>query len=126
MAARRAGGGKRGAGRGLVGQEGRKGKEVMVIQNREGRVAVAQQTLAILDSGSFTSPTGIPVHIGEELSQCCSQVGQSLQRKASKHLTNANFSPHTHTHRPPSGLLSSWTGDILKVLTFLFKFHNWL
>ena len=68
MAARRAGGGKRGAGRGLVGQEGRKGKEVMVIQNREGRVAVAQQTLAILDSGSFTSPTGIPVHIGQTVS----------------------------------------------------------
>ena len=80
MAARRASGSKRGAGRGLVGQEGRKEKEVMVIQNREGRVAVAQQTLAILDSGSFTSPTGIPVDISEELSQCCIEVGQALQK----------------------------------------------
>ena len=82
MAARRASGSKRGAGRGLVGQERRKGKEAMVIQNREGRVAAAQQTLAILDSASFNTPTGISVDISEELSQCCSQVGQSLKKNA--------------------------------------------
>ena len=74
MAARRATS-KRGPGRGLVGQEGRRGKEEEVVsQNREGRVRVAQQTLAILHSGSFTSPTGKVVDICEELSQCCSQV----------------------------------------------------
>ena len=74
MAARRASGSKRGAGRGLVGQDRRRGKEEVASQNREGRVGVAQQTLAILHSASFTSPTGKAVDISEELSQCCSQV----------------------------------------------------
>ena len=77
-----------------MGQERRKGKEAMVIQNREGRVAAAQQTLAILDSASFNTPTGISVDISEELSQCCSQVGQSQKKKTLFHaffVTQATF-----------------------------------
>ena len=79
MAARR-GSSKSGAGRNRgFGQSERRGEEVVGIQNnREGRVGVAKQTLAILDSGSFTSPTGIDVDISEELAQCCSQVQKSL------------------------------------------------
>ena len=76
MEARR-GGSKSRTGRGGLPQSERRGKEVFQ-NNREGRVAVAQQTLAILDSGSFTSPTGIDVDISEELAQCCSQVQKSL------------------------------------------------
>ena len=78
MAARRGGSSKRGAGSRGFRQDERMGKEV-VEKNREGRVGVAHQTLAILDSGSFTSPTGIEVDISEELAQCCSQVQKSLQ-----------------------------------------------
>ena len=78
MEARR-GGSKSGIGRRGFGQSEKRGKEVVGIQNnREGRVGIAQQTLAILDSGSFTSPTGIDVDISEELAQCCSQVQKSL------------------------------------------------
>ena len=66
---------KRGSGRGLVGLEGRRRKdERMVNQTREVRVQIARQTLAILDSGSFTSATGLAVDISKELSHCCSQV----------------------------------------------------
>ena len=86
MAARRAIGSKRGSGKGLMGQEGRRRKEeeVMVNQTREGRVKVAQQTLEILDSGSFTTPTDITVDIREELSQCCSQVVDSTMKNHRK------------------------------------------
>ena len=103
MAARRANNGsKKGSGKGLMGQEGRRRKEeevmvnqtregrvnqtreVMVNQTREGRVKVAQQTLAILDSGSFTTPTDITVDIREELSQCCSQVEDSTMKNHRK------------------------------------------
>ena len=83
MAARR-GSSKSGAGRNRgFGQSERRGKEGFQ-NNREGRVRVAQQTLSILDSGTFASPTGIDVDISEELAQCCSQV-QSQCKNTSKY-----------------------------------------
>ena len=42
--------------------------------NKEGRMRVAQETLAILDSGSFSSPTGVSLDISAALSQCSNQV----------------------------------------------------
>jgi len=76
MAARRGGcksGASRNRGFGHSESE-RRGEKEVIQKNREGRVGVAQQTLAILDSGSFTSPTGIEVDIREQLAQCCSQA----------------------------------------------------
>ena len=42
--------------------------------NKEGRMRVAHETLAILDSGSFSSPTGVSLDISAALSQCSNQV----------------------------------------------------
>ena len=102
MAARRTSG-KRGGGGGGGGRQGL-GKE-LGKQTREGRVGVAQETLDILDSGSFTSPGGVVVDISEDLSQSCNQVQMSLQRSSKyKHFT---------FYRPPFGLPSSWRGEMV-------------
>ena len=72
-------GGRGGRGGGHAGQGGQGGGQherrgMAGNSNKEGRMRVAQETLAILDSGSFSSPTGVSLDISAALSQCSNQV----------------------------------------------------
>ena len=69
-------GGRGGRGGGHPGQGGgqHERRGMAGNSNKEGRMRVAQETLAILDSGSFSSPTGVSLDISAALSQCSNQV----------------------------------------------------
>ena len=75
----RGGGGRgdRGGGHGGQGSQGggqHERRGMAGNSNEEGRMRVAHETLAILDSGSFSSPTGVSLDISAALSQCSNQV----------------------------------------------------